>query len=97
MGESFKGITEVHEDNIPWYSLIHQAGHFIIEGYEVDQAWFSLIKCMLTTSDYFLVFHVFQNAFQEDFLHRFSADRGEIDETSVPCIFLRGDRSDILF
>lgn len=41
-------------NNISFSSLIHHAGHFIIEGCQVSQASFPLRKSMLATLNHFL-------------------------------------------
>lgn len=38
MGNSIEGHTEVYGDNIHGSPLVHQAGHFIVEAYQVGQA-----------------------------------------------------------
>ena len=38
MGNSVQGLTKVQVDNIHSLSLIHQAGHLVIEGDQVGQA-----------------------------------------------------------
>lgn len=67
-------------DNIRFFPLIYQASHFIIEVYEVGQAWVSYGEAMLTTPDDFLVLIVPENdRFQDLLLHHLLRNQDEAD------------------
>lgn len=43
-GYSVESLTEVQEENIHFSPLVHQARHFIVESYEVGNAWCPLMN-----------------------------------------------------
>ena len=57
MGNSIKGLTKVEVDNHPSLSLIHEAGHLVIEGDQVDQAGPAFHEPMLAGPDPLVVLH----------------------------------------
>lgn len=66
----------------------YQVRHFIIEGYQVCQAWHPLGKSMLTTPDDLLVIHVPGNSFQHELLCCFPRNWGEGDQPIVLWVLL---------
>lgn len=94
MGDIVKGLTEVQEDNTHCSSLIHQSGHFIIEVYQVGQAWFPHGESMLANPDGSLLLHMPRNGFLDYLSHYFPRDQGEADQSIGP---LLEDRSDMCF
>lgn len=63
MRYSVKGLPEVQVDNPHCPPLIYEASHFILEAYQVGQAWVPLGESMLIAPDDFLVLHVLLNGF----------------------------------
>lgn len=54
-------MTKVQINNILCSSLIHQADRFIVESYQVGQAWFSLYKSILSIPNHILILQMFGN------------------------------------
>ena len=67
LSETAKSLIKIEIKHLHCCILIYQVSHLITEGYEVSEAKFHLHKSMVTTPGD-LVFHVFGNGFQEDFL-----------------------------
>ena len=68
MGNSAKGLTKVQVDNISSLSLIHWAGHLVIEGDQVGQAGPAFHEAMLGGPDPLAVLHMPVEHTQEDAL-----------------------------
>lgn len=51
LSETLKIFAKIHCS-----PLVLGAGHFVVEDYQLDQAWFPLCKSILTTPNRFLVF-----------------------------------------
>ena len=58
VGDSVKGFPEIYIDYINSPSLIHQLGHFIVEGDQVGQAGPALGEPMLAGPDLLVVLHM---------------------------------------
>jgi len=58
VGNSVKGLTKVQVDDIHSLSLIHQAGHLVIEGDQVGQAGCAFHEPMLAGPDPLAVLHM---------------------------------------
>ena len=76
MGDSVKSLAEVEVDNIHCSPLIYSAGHPIIEGHQIGQAWFPLGESMLTTPDNLFFLHLFRDDIQNELFHHLSRDGG---------------------
>ena len=63
--DSAKSPTDVKVDNIHCSPIVYQASHFIIEGYQVGQAWLCCYESVLTIPNQLLVLHVTGNGFQD--------------------------------
>jgi len=91
-----KSLSEVKVHNIHCSTLIYQASHFIVEGYQqADQAWLPLSGSIQTTPDDLLVIHVHGNGFQEWLLHHLPRHWGEAVSSLGPPSCLLQDSSNI--
>ena len=68
MGDNVKGFAEAKADYINSFSLIYQAGHLIIEGYQVGQAGPALHEPMLAGPDLLVALQMPCNLPQDDLL-----------------------------
>jgi len=58
VGNSVKGLTKVQVDNTYSLSLIHEAGHFVIDGDQVGQAGPAFHEPMLAGPDPLMILHM---------------------------------------
>ncbi|KAK4807797.1 hypothetical protein QYF61_023630 [Mycteria americana] len=79
VGNRVKGFTEVQIDNIHSLSLIHQAGHLVVEGDQVGQAGPAFPEPMLAGLDPLVIFYMPCDGTQDDLLHQLSWYRGQGD------------------
>lgn len=68
--------------------LVHQADHFITEGYQVCQAWFSLHKSTLLPPNHFQVLNIFGTCLWNYLLHHLPRYRGDADWLVVAHILI---------
>ena len=76
-----KDFTKVQVDNIQSLSVIHYAGHLVIEGDQVSQTGPAFHKPMLTGPDHLV-------GTQADLLHNLPRHQGQTDWPVVPQILL---------
>ncbi|TRZ22685.1 hypothetical protein HGM15179_004393 [Zosterops borbonicus] len=88
VGDSVKGLAEVQIDNIHSPSCIHQAGHLVIKGDQVDQAGQALPKSMLAVSDPLAVLYVLRDDTQYKLFHNLAGHQGQADRPGVSQILL---------
>ncbi|KAJ7427695.1 hypothetical protein WISP_04707 [Willisornis vidua] len=88
VGDSVKGLAEVQIDHIHNLTLIHQAGHLIIKGYQVGQTGPALPKSMLAGSEPFPILKMLCDRTQDDLLHNPARHRGQADRPVVTWINL---------
>ena len=79
MADSVKSLAETEVDNIHGSSLIYLASHFIVESYQIGQAWFPLSESVLTSPDNLLFLHLLEDDLQNELLHHLSQDDGKAD------------------
>ena len=85
MGDSVEGFAEVRLGHSNSLSLIHQAGHSIIEGNQVGQLGLALHEPMLAGPDPLLVPHMLCDLSQDNLLHNLLWHQ---DQAAVPQILL---------
>ena len=69
MGVNIKGFTKVQVNNSHSLSLIHLAGHLVIEGDQVCQAGPIFHKPTLAEPDLLVVLHVPHDSPKDELLH----------------------------
>lgn len=82
MGDSDQSLAKI-KINILCSPLVHQAGHFVIDSYQVGQAIISFCKSRLTTPNHCLVLSVLGIGFQYNFPIKFP--RIKVRLTGLQC------------
>lgn len=64
-----KDHSEVKVHNIRCPPLVHRASRCLLEGKQIVQAWFTLVRSLLAFPHHLLIHHLLRNGFQEDFFN----------------------------
>ena len=81
LGDSIKALLKSRYTTPT--ALPFTSSHGITEGYQIDQAWFSLGESMLTSPDYLFLFQSLGDDIQNEQLHHSPRNGGEADQPVV--------------